>query len=300
MLRNRADQFGKNIVCETLQLRGQAQSEVEVPPADAQRIDIWYVPVVTRQRAGPGWTGVLAALAEEPAVIELWSGVPDVREFYGCLRKRFAWHHELERREKRVWDMPLLWCITAGRPEGLLEMFGFEPAPEGPAGHYRTAAPGWRVRVVVINELPRVRETLLLRLLGRTSVRRAALQELVALPDDALEREVALPWVKRLSFLIDDREVLAMLSPEDKEFVSDVRQSFEQWKRELVERTEERALVQTLAHLFERRLARSLMPVERETLAERVREQGGERIMDLVLDHSADELARWLATTNGH
>jgi len=55
-----------------------------------------------------------------------------------------------------------------------------------------------------------------------------------------------------------------------------------------------------LAHLFERRLRRSLTATERATLAERLLQQGAERLGDVVLDLSPEDLAAWLAATNGH
>jgi hypothetical protein len=38
---------------------------------------------------------------------------------------------------------------------------------------------------------------------------------------------------------------------------------------------------------------------ERATLTERLREQGAERVGDVLLDLSREELAAWLTTTNG-
>lgn len=58
--------------------------------------------------------------------------------------------------------------------------------------------------------------------------------------------------------------------------------------------------LQPLVRLFERRLARSLTPAERATLTERLREQGPERVGDVVLDLSPEDLATWLAASNGH
>jgi hypothetical protein len=57
--------------------------------------------------------------------------------------------------------------------------------------------------------------------------------------------------------------------------------------------------LRSLVHLFERRLARTLSPDERATLAERLREQGAERVGDAVLDLSPQELVAWLTTANG-
>jgi hypothetical protein len=48
-------------------------------------------------------------------------------------------------------------------------------------------------RLVVVAELPRTRDTLLLRLMGAGRVLRRAIADLRALADDALERAIALP-----------------------------------------------------------------------------------------------------------
>jgi hypothetical protein len=55
------------------------------------------------------------------------------------------------------------------------------------------SVPGLVLRVVVLSELPRVRETLLLRLLGRSRVLQEALADLAALPKDAWERSITAP-----------------------------------------------------------------------------------------------------------
>jgi len=56
----------------------------------------------------------------------------------------------------------------------------------------------------------------------------------------------------------------------------------------------------TLLRLFERRLGRPLSAAEHARLGERIHTQGAEKIADLVIDLSADDLATWLAATNGH
>jgi len=307
MLRNRLDQFGKNILHDTLRHHGQAQTETEVPPGNAERIDLWFIPDSTRERAAWSFTGLLAAVARAPAFVELWSKVPEEKDFNGCLRKRYAWHHVLELRDKQTWSMPPIWGISAGRPDELLGRFGFEPAPEGPAGHYQTAAPGWQARMVVVSELPRVRDTILLRLLGHPPVWKQALKELKGLPEEAWERGVALPWLVRLKLDLEAADPTT-LSPEDKEIAMDMQEWFKEFERDLKAKLMEeiaRELLEDgrlkpLVHLFERRLARTLTASERATLVERLREQGAERVGDVVLDLSPEDLATWLAATNGH
>jgi hypothetical protein len=196
----------------------------------------------------------------------------------------------------------------------VLAQFGFEPAPEGPAGHYRTAAPGWQVRMIVVGELPRVRDTILLRLLGHRPVRRQALKDLKELPEEAWERGLALPWLSRLKLDVEAANPTT-LSPEDKEIAMDIHEWYAQFERDLkarlvaeirsdiraeVEREMEKGLAPLVVHQFERRLGRALTAAERATLVERLREQGAERVGDVVLDLSPEDLATWLTASNGH
>lgn len=52
----------------------------------------------------------------------------------------------------------------------------------------------------------------------------------------------------------------------------------------------------TLEHQFARRLSRPLHDAERATLHAQVKAHGSEHISDLVLDLTADDLARWIAS----
>jgi len=79
----------------------------------------------------------------------------------------------------------------------------------------------------------------------------------------------------------------------------DVREWFNEYNRDLEQRVERESTGRILAHLFEHRLARPLTPEERDRLAQRLREDGADRLSDMVLDLAPDALAAWLATTNG-
>lgn len=57
--------------------------------------------------------------------------------------------------------------------------------------------------------------------------------------------------------------------------------------------------LEPIVHLFERRLGRPLTPEEHERLVTRLRNDGADRLTDVALDHSPEELAAWLAGTNG-
>jgi flagellar biosynthesis/type III secretory pathway protein FliH len=89
------------------------------------------------------------------------------------------------------------------------------------------------MRVVVLADLPRTRETVLLRLLGSGRLLRAALAELAALADDAWERSIATPLL--VHFRLAIREPA---TNEEDDVSAEIRAWFEDYERKL--RAEER------------------------------------------------------------
>jgi hypothetical protein len=86
--------------------------------------------------------------------------------------------------------MPELWLLSPGRPETVFETYEWVPRVELGAGFY-SAGRGWKVGLVVLSELARTRETLVLRMLGRGAVLRGAMEELRQLsPQDPETREL--------------------------------------------------------------------------------------------------------------
>jgi hypothetical protein len=286
-------------------LRGLSETEAVVPPGNEKRIDLWFVPENNERTVeAPVFTGVLAEMAADSAAIELWSAAPSGDHFHKALGKREAWHDILELRDKRPCERPPLWHICAGKPVKVIGEFGLE-ATSIP-GRYRPRSPGWRVFVVVLGELPATRDTILLRLLGRGRVRRDALRELRNLPDGAWEKPLAQEWIMRLGLEAPSN---AAVVPEEREFFMDVHAWYKEFCEEQKRAGREQAMlefeprlaaerrqaeVNPLAHLVERRLGRSLAVNEREVLVARVKIQGADRIVDLILDLSAPDLVAWL------
>ncbi len=86
--------------------------------------------------------------------------------------------------------------LSAGRPEAALVGLGFRRSPLG-KGIY-VAPPLLRTCLIVISELPRTRDTLMIRLMGAGRTLREAISDARALPPDAVERRLALPILVRL------------------------------------------------------------------------------------------------------
>lgn len=78
---------------------GKAETEVEVLPAGAQRLDVYSVPdpALAGELADMGMLGELGA---QPTVFEPFSDTPGPRQMRACFRKQLVWHHELERRAR--------------------------------------------------------------------------------------------------------------------------------------------------------------------------------------------------------
>jgi hypothetical protein len=297
MPRTIEDILGKNVLRDLFQLRGLAEIEAEVPPGEATRLDVWFVPEQEKLAQDiPYFTGVMAEITVEPAAVELWSATPRVDHFFAGLVKRELWRDILQKRDKRPWSRPMCWHICAGKPETVLDEFGYEPTEI--SGWYRPHRPGLRVQIVVIRELSKTRDTILLRLLGRGRVRRDALREFRALPKDAWEKQVASNWLVKVGLEVP---VDSVMSQDDREFVMDTKdyvktlkeQAFREFEPRLVEERTQGGLT-PLTRQFERRIGRPLSADERDALAVRIKAQGSAQLADLVLDLSGPELAAWL------
>jgi hypothetical protein len=291
----RLDQLGKNILRDFFGRVGAAETEVEVPPGDAQRIDVWLVPNPDLLKNHPEIEpGPLRLMAKEGGIVELWSAAPDTGDFHDCARKRYQWHHTLELRFGRRMPLPTAWFISAGRPDTVIRDFGFGPDPCGLSGVYATGAPGWRVRIVVIGELRRERATLLLRLLGSPRVRRQALQDLAGLPEDAWEHQVALPWLVRLSFELP-AELMALLPAKEKDAIMDAQKWIDEVFVRGKKEAETRGRHLTMARLCKVRLGRPLTEAEHLGLTERINRLGEDRVGEAFFALSPEALSAWLA-----
>lgn len=295
-MRLRFDQIAKQLVTALLEGCGETTTNEEVL-TDAQNIDLWHLPApeADEKRARLGLLGRMTATA---CLLEPYHNPPDLDEALECVRKHLTFHRVRVNKARaahgggKVVTLATCWIVSSGRPTITLPALGFAPVPGWPAGIYATA-PGFRLFVAVLTELPRTRYTLLVRLLGRGAVLRDAIRDLMALPAESWERTAALPPLMRLRFEVpeDPRDRTA----EEEEFVMTAQEMMEAWEQKAVDKGVAQGLSQGLAHLFERRLGRPLRNDERAVIQKRTETLGPDRVGDVVLDLSAGELATWLA-----
>lgn len=299
-MRFRFDQLAKQLVSALLKGFGQTSTNEEVL-ADSQQIDIWHLPdKPTRDRAR---LGLLGRMTESACLLEPYHEPPDDDDLRDCIRKQLSFHHArvLKARAadggKAVVPLATCWIVSSGRPRSTLPAFGFVPAEGWPSGIYDTL-PGLRLKLVVLTELPRSRETLLVRLMGRGAVLKHALSDLLALARDSWERAAVLPVFARLRFELPQDS--SDRTAEEEELAVTSQEMVEALQREAMEKGIEKGAANAFARLFERRLRRTLREDEQARLRERVESLGSDRLSDVVLELSVEDLARWLADPQAH
>jgi hypothetical protein len=290
-MRFRHDQLIKQLASALLEGFGETSTSEEVL-TDSQQIDIWHLPTErTRDRAR---LGMLGRMTESACLLEPFHEPPDDDELRDIIRKHLSFHHARVLKARAagtgnaVVPLATCWIVSSGRPSSALPAFGFVPAEDWASGIYDTV-PGLRLKLAVLTELPRSRETLLVRLMGRGAVRKHALSELLALPRDSWERSAVLPVFARLRFELPPESYNR--TAEEEELAVTSQEMVEALQREAMEK----GAANTIAHQFERRLGRALRDEERACVRERIETLGPARVGDVVLDLSADELATWLA-----
>jgi hypothetical protein len=149
--------------------------------------------------------------------------------------------------------------------------------------------PAWRVHVVVVTELPRTRDTVLLRLLGPTRIRMEAIKDLMALPEGAWERAVVLPWLQRLRLEVPEDP--AERTDEERDFIMETREWFEQYKA----RERQKSQVELLVDQYAWKLDRPLTEGEQKVLVQKIDRLGVQEVTGVLFRSSVEALAAWLA-----
>lgn len=232
------DQLGKDVAAGTLDPTGTVQTEAEVP-GRVRRVDLAFEPDPA-QRAARELRGLLGRMGHEPCILELFQKTPLPGEVLRSVQKQLALMELRSVREGRrpvltPKSHPVLWVVSSGRPKKVLAHLGMKPMPAWPPGFYEAAA-GLRLRVVVVRELPRTRETLMLRLMGRGRVLLRAVAEVEALPPGAWEREIALPALVELQLALGARGGLQ--SAEERGLMMRRLERYEELKKTLLEEGE--------------------------------------------------------------
>jgi hypothetical protein len=281
------DQAAKALFMVELARAGRVVAQQEVA-GEPQWVDVFF----ERDPDAATLPGLLGRVAEESCLIEVFHEAPGVEVVRDALCKQLVAHQR--RRDGRSGEQKIisLWIFAAGRAGSVIRRFGLQQRVDWPVGVH-AAAEGFGWNLVVVPELPRTRDTLLVRLLGSGQTLREAVHEVRALGPEGEEARAA-------------RAVLAVLrsakrlpeDPTERAIVMEARETHEEWMERMKREGREEGREQGLAPLmrqFERVLGRALTRDERADIGERLRRLGAERLGDVVLDLDAASLAEWLA-----
>ena len=190
----------------------------------------------------------MGKIATKPAIFEPFRNPAAKEEICDCLLKllevRSALQREANRNKTSIQniEVPQLWILTPTASSTILSGFGATQKPDWVAGvHF---LPEYlRTVIVALHQLPCTQETLWLRVLGRGTVQKQAIDELAALPANHPFRKVTLELLYNLQKNLninqqietDDRELVMRLAPLYQEDREKARQEGEQEGQQLGE-----------------------------------------------------------------
>lgn len=189
MTREIHDQFAKDYLSELLSHLGEVETSREVT-SEVRQVDVYFIPATTPKDIDPKLLGLLAPMAKTAGLFEPFRNPPTPVEISNCLVKLFGIQGEQRRQARREnvsqtqLDSPRLWILSPSISTRILGGFGAKPdeSEEWPPGIYFLPR-FFYTGLVAIHQLPVTPETLWLRVLGRGEVQKAAIDELVALPE---------------------------------------------------------------------------------------------------------------------
>ncbi|MBD2446382.1 hypothetical protein H6G76_04240 [Nostoc sp. FACHB-152] len=219
------DQFAKDYLQELLQPLGTIETSRKVS-AEIREIDVYFAPT-SPSTSDKLELGLLGKIASAPALIEPFRNAATITEIRSCLNKLFDIFAQIKRQTKvdhnRVAEseLPRLWILSPTASESILEGFRTSQDLENWEVGVHFFGEYFRTAIVAIHQLPRIEETLWLRLLGKGRVQQQAIDELEALPQDNPLRAKAIDLLLSLKTTLEvnqnidqeDRDLIMRLSP---------------------------------------------------------------------------------------
>ncbi|MEP7123645.1 MAG: hypothetical protein ABJE95_22145 [Byssovorax sp.] len=285
-MHNPFDQLAKKVGKEALDASGLTVVQYEIS-RNAQHADLRHDPDPARsaERARHGLLGRIAAIL---CLIEIYGHAPTGAEIRACLGKHFAHWDECERKSRaenkrrkenslpvELFVEPRLWIIAATVSAPVLRKLEVKTMQGWPAGVHFHGDDLYRVGIVVADQLPCDRSTLLVRIMAAGATLPGAIAELAALPEDAHERAVAEQILLHLRHVIGKNPGRTL---EEEEFIVSMQGT---WKEARAEgRTEGTAFARAHAVL-------TVLQARGIAVPDAVRER-------ILAEQDPERLQRWL------
>jgi hypothetical protein len=283
------DQFAKDYLEELLKPFGEVQAASQVA-GEIREIDVLFTPF-PNQTTNVELLGLLGKLATTPAIFEPFRNPASTEEICDCLLKSLEVRGALRRAAKREQtnktkiEIPKLWILTPTASRNILSGFSETTKPDSLPGIYYLAK-SLQAAIVVIHQLPQTQETLWLRLLGRGTVQKRAIDELAALPLNQPYVKITLELLYNLQ---KNLKINQSSQTEDQELIMRLAPLYQQ-DRELAKQEGEQRLI---IRLLNRRVGEidSLLIQKVQELTVEKLEELGEALLDFT---SVTDLETWL------
>jgi hypothetical protein len=241
MPRTLHDRFAKEWMQEFLQDFGTVQVEYEISN-EVRHADIYFEPDaqwrLQVQMHPEESMGGFGRMITEPCLIEPYRNAISDYEICNCKTKSTLLGQKLDRQAKqaklrfRFPDRPLTWMITPTLSKALQKRFCLVKNPRWGEGFYFLPE-GDRGAVIVIHQLPVTLDTIWLRMLGRGTVQKRAIDELMTLPKDHPYRSLTLRHIAVLQQNLKSRQ---NISTDLQEIIMALSITYEQIEAELLHR----------------------------------------------------------------
>jgi hypothetical protein len=222
------DQFNKRLFQELLSSCGQVIPNFALL-GEERAIDVFFAPHPDSQ-PDPAELGVLASIAQKPALLEPFrSGLAD-EDIETCIMKLFMVNAQLRNKNTNIPNNipPRLWIIAAEVSDRILTDFGTIIDPEMGEGFYKLNR-GLKTTIVAIEELPTTSETLWLRLMGKGRTQDDAIADLLMMPEFDIKRSNALNLL--VSWRIN-MEITNQVEQEERRILMALSQVYLEWEKQ--------------------------------------------------------------------
>jgi hypothetical protein len=294
------DKFAKDYLEQLLQQYGKVTASAKVA-GEIKEVDILFNPS-TPQNLNLDILGVLGRFTEFPALIEPFRNPVSDDEICDCLEKLLRIRGGLRREAKRnnapIQDskIPKLWILTPTISESKLSKLNVSIKEEWLTGIY-FLGDILRTAIVEIHQLPKVPETLWLRLLGRGTVQQQAIEEINLLSSNHPFQKATLELIYNLRENLkinqnleeDDRELIMRLEP----LYQQDREQAKQEGRQEGRQEGERLVVENLL-----KVRFSLLDEELQAIIEPILALTPEEFTPLLIQLSREELIQRFSNVN--
>ncbi|NCJ05012.1 DUF4351 domain-containing protein [Synechococcales cyanobacterium C] len=291
MAKNSFDSFSKQLLEEILSPYGAVEVSREVP-GESQFVDVYFEPS-SQSEIAPQELGLLGHITQTPCLLEPFRNQPTPSEVRSCLLKLYQVHGDYQRKARREKaailenDLPHLWILASSASENLLNGFGFSANNDWPSGVY-LLHPSLRTAIISINQLPRLEETIFLRLLGKGQTQKQAVDEVIGLDAEDSRRSAILRLLASWKISL---EITGQA--EEEELMMVLSQAYLEWEQQTEQRGEQTGEVRLVLRQLTRRIGDISPDVRSQVQALSLTQL--ESLGEALLDFSAPrDLESWL------